>query len=140
MNLRMVLFTAALTLIGMICLPSCSPTPPATPTATATPAADPVRGEEIFTKGVNESPPCISCHQVSDNSSFGFALGPNLIGIGNRASTRITDMSAEDYLANSILEPAAFIVPGYRNIMYPKFADHFSEQDVADLIAYMMTL
>ena len=139
MNLRMVLFTAALTLIGVICLPSCTPIPPASPTATAAPAADPARGEEIFTKGVNQSPPCISCHQLN-NSGFGFSLGPSLIGIHTRAAARITDMSAEDYLTDSILHPADFIVPGYRNIMYPKFADHFSEQDMADLIAYLMTL
>jgi mono/diheme cytochrome c family protein len=135
MNLRMVLFIA-LTLIGIFCLPSCTP---ATPEATAIPVVDLVRGEEIFRKGVNESPPCISCHQVT-TSSFGFALGPSLIGVGNRAATRISGMSAEEYLTDSILNPGSFLVPVYRNIMYPKFADHFSEQDVADLIAYLMTL
>lgn len=139
MNLRMVLFVAALTLLGLICLPSCSPTPPATPTATVTPAADPVRGEEIFVKGINSSPPCITCHQAN-GAAVGLALGPSLIGIRNRAAARVAGMDAATYLTNSILHPADFIVPGYRDIMYPQFDDHFTEQDVADLIAYLMTL
>jgi mono/diheme cytochrome c family protein len=99
---------------------------------------DAARGEEIFRHGVNESPPCIGCHQVS-NGGFGFALGPNLSGIATRAGKRVTGMSAEAYLEDSILHPSDFVVPGYRDIMYPQFADHFSDQDVADLVAYLMT-
>lgn len=139
MNLRMVLCITALTLMGCFCLPSWATTLFMTAPEIEAPAADPVRGAEIFRKGVNESPPCISCHQVT-NTSFGFSLGPSLIGVRNRAATRLKGISAEDYLADSILHPAHYIVPGYRNIMYPKFADHFTAQDVDDLVAYLMTL
>jgi mono/diheme cytochrome c family protein len=139
MKLRMVLCIAALTLMGCFCLPSWAATLLMTPPEIDPPPADPARGQEIFTKGLNGSPPCISCHQVI-GTSFGFALGPSLIGIHSRAATRIEGMSAEAYITNSILHPADFVVPGYRNIMYPKFANHFSDQDMADLVAYLMTL
>lgn len=139
MNLRMVLCMAALTLMGCLCLPSWAMTLLPTAPEPAIPAADPARGEVIFTRGVNGSPPCASCHQVT-GTNFGFALGPSLIGIRNRAAARIPGMSAEDYLMDSILHPEDYLVSGYRNIMYPKFADHFSEQDIADLIAYLMML
>ena len=49
-------------------------------------------------------------------------------------------MRAEDYIRQSILDPHSFVVPGFRDIMYPDFKKHFSEQDIADIIAYLMTL
>jgi mono/diheme cytochrome c family protein len=141
MKLRIVLFITALTLLGCAGLPLWVMTLQMEPEAAveAPPPPDTERGREIFAKGVNGSPPCVACHQVV-SSDIGFALGPSLQGLRNRAGKRIPNMSAEAYLTDSILHPDDFIVPGYRNIMYPKFADHFSEQDIADLVAYLMTL
>lgn len=141
MKLRIVLFIAALTLIGCAGLPLWAITLQMEPAVEieAPPPPDAARGQEIFAKGVNGSPSCVGCHHLV-SSEIGFALGPSLQGLRNRAGTRIPNMSAEAYLIDSILHPEDFIVPGYRNIMYPKFADHFSEQDVADLVAYLMTL
>ena len=39
-----------------------------------------------------------------------------------------------------MLDPHAYIAPGFRDIMYPEFAAYFDEQDIADLIAYLMSL
>jgi len=100
---------------------------------------DPARGEDIFHHGVNDAPPCSTCHLTAQGMT-GFSLGPNLAGVGARAATREAGLSARDYLRQSILDPYAFLVPGYRNIMYPDFAAHFDEQDLADLIAYLLSL
>jgi cytochrome c len=88
---------------------------------------------------MNGAPPCSTCHLVVEGEQR-FSLGPNLAGLGERAGTRIEGLAAEDYIRQSILEPHQFVVPGYRDIMYPNFGEHLSDGDVADLIAYLMTL
>ena len=69
-----------------------------------------------------------------------FDVGPNLANVNERAGSRVEGMGAEDYLRDSILHPGVFITPGYRGAMYAFYADALSDQDVNDLIAYLMTL
>ena len=89
--------------------------------------------------GQRDTPPCCTCHQtVSDQVSF--SLGPNLAGVGRRAGMRVERLTAEEYLRQSMLKPGRYIVPGYRNMMYPDYDVYFTEQDVHDLIAYLLTL
>jgi cytochrome c len=107
--------------------------------AAPTLVGDPARGELIFRTGVSESPPCSTCHQVTAGS-YGFNLGPNLEKIAERAATRIAGQDARRYIEDSILHPHDFIVPGFRDIMYDQFDSHLSAQDLADLVAYLMTL
>ncbi len=101
----------------------------------ATPVADPAHGEVIFREGVNGSPPCITCHALAPG---GFALAPPIPGIAGRAAQRVAGLSAEAYLTQSVRDPSAYLVPGYRNLMYPGYADHFTDQDMRDLIAFML--
>jgi len=105
--------------------------------STAPLPGDTERGAEIFRHGVNDAPPCITCHALTQGM---FSIAPVMQGISQRAGERVEGLSADDYLHQSILEPSAFIVPGFRSIMYPDYADHLSAQDVADLIAYLKTL
>lgn len=98
---------------------------------------DAKHGAEIFTHGVGDAPPCISCHSLGQSP---FSLGPKMIGISQRAGQRVPGMSAEAYLTQSILEPSAYVVSGFRDIMYPNFKEKLSPQDIADLIAYLETL
>lgn len=102
-------------------------------------AGDPARGAEIFSQGRNEAPPCMTCHLVT-KGGYGFSLGPNLQGVAERAGSRIAGFSAPQYLEDSILHPAHFVVPGFHVSMYTDYADHLSAQDVADLVAYLLTL
>ncbi len=98
---------------------------------------DATHGADIFTHGIGDAPPCVSCHSLGQSA---FSLGPKMIGISQRAGERVPGLSAEDYLRQSIIEPSAFLVSGFRDIMYPNFKDKLSEQDIADLIAYLETL
>jgi cytochrome c len=102
-------------------------------------SGDAERGAQIFTQGVNNAPPCSTCHLVIEGEQR-FSLGPNLAGLGERAGTRVEGLTAEGYIRQSILEPHQYVVPGYRDIMYPDFGEHLSDSDVSDLIAYLMTL
>jgi cytochrome c2 len=139
--------TAALT-IGVVLIASnpiqVSATPQPTAAVTPTVAAlvgDAERGKDIFKNGLGDAPACTACHAVSKGGGFTVRLsGPNLQGLGERAGTRVEGLTAEEYLAQSILVPDAFVVDGYANIMFPGFAEHFSEQDTADLVAYLLTL
>ena len=61
---------------------------------------------------------CMGCHTLSVPGdpvfrATGPLVGPSLTGIGNVAATRRPGMSAEAYLRESIVEPQAFVVPGY---------------------------
>jgi cytochrome c2 len=97
------------------------------------------RGAQFFAQGQGEAPPCSTCHQTV-TGQFGFTIGPNLDGIGERAGIRVDGLTAEEYLRQSMLEPRRYIVPGYRNMMYSNYNSHLTEQDVQDLIAYLLTL
>ncbi|MCA9909873.1 MAG: c-type cytochrome [Anaerolineae bacterium] len=105
----------------------------------AEPVGDAARGDTIFHQGVNGSPPCSSCH-LTAAGAYGFALGPNLADVRERAAMRVAGLDAAAYIRQSVLDPHAYIAPGFRDIMYPEFAAYFDEQDIADLIAYLMSL
>ena len=86
------------------------------------------RGEQFFV-----SIGCNACHSLDADTTI---VGPSLVGIADRAGTR-TNLSAEDYMRQSINDPSAFIVDGFTNSMIvPKLPPN----QVDDLIAYISTL
>ena len=108
------------------------PTEEAAPTAEATkeaaaPVGDPAAGEQLFEAN------CAACHGAENGA------GPALTGMGERAATRVDGMSAEDYLHESIVDPSAYVVDGFADIMPKGFADQFSDQELSDLVAYILT-
>ncbi len=96
-------------------------------------------GAQLFAQGRGEVPPCSICHRVV-SGQVGFSIGPNLAGIGEHAGTQVAGLSAEEYLRQSILEPGRYIVPSYRNMMYADYDAQLTEQNIQDLIAYLLTL
>lgn len=101
--------------------------------------SDAARGAQLFAQGQEDTPPCSTCHRVISRQ-VGFSIGPNLAGIDERAGTQVAGLSAKEYLRQSILEPERYIVSGYRDIMYPDYRTQFTEQNIEDLIAYLLTL
>jgi mono/diheme cytochrome c family protein len=66
-------------------------------------------GEEIFkTKGT-----CEVCHRIGQKGT----RAPDLAGIGARAGKTKPGMNGKEYIIESLLHPAAFIVEGYPPIM-----------------------
>lgn len=83
---------------------------------------DPKRGEKLYTKHG-----CASCHTLTGDK----LVGPPL----NKVATRLN----ANELRQSILEPNAIIAKGFQANM-PSFAGIIGEQELADLVAYLLTL
>jgi cytochrome c oxidase subunit 2 len=103
--------------------------------ADSLPTGDATQGERLFTQSIKGAPSCSTCHTVDGTDS----VGPSLQGYGETASTREDDQSAEDYTYASIVRPAAHIVNGFSNVMYGQYGQRLSEQQIADLMAYLLT-
>ncbi len=94
------------------------------------------RGAALFKTGHGALPSCSTCHSTGHEK----IVGPGLGGLHAVAGQRVPGLSATDYVRNSILTPGGHVVPGFENIMPPVFGQVLSDQDIADLIAYMLTL
>src|SRR5207247_1537442 len=74
-----------------------------------TPAQLVKAGEEIFkTKGT-----CEICHRIGQKGT----RAPDLAGIGARAGKTKPGLSAKQYIIESLINPSAYLVEGYPNIM-----------------------
>ena len=121
-------------------VPTTTIEPTTIPESTATPVPDPARGQllyELGPEGVYE-PFCANCHTLTDID----LLGPGFAGMADRAATRVPGLSAEEYIRQSIVDPAANIVEGNwpeDEVMPTSYAEEYSEQDINDLVAFLMT-
>lgn len=119
-------------------------TPPpvvvALPADDALAAGDPIKGQQVFA-----SQACAACHQVTGTAQ---PVCPNLSTIGTTASEIITDAgyagkaaSGPQYLYESIVSPAAYIVAGFNDGVMPNnFATTLTDEQIFDLVAYLNTL
>ena len=81
---------------------------------------------------------CRICHSLDPNVTL---VGPSLAGVATRAATRVPGMTAEEYLRESILEPDAYVVPGFpAGQMIPTYLEILSDEDVDNLVAFLLTL
>lgn len=102
---------------------------------------DAATGEILFTTGIGDAPACSTCHAIRNGQPGArFLSGPSLVGISTRAATRRPHLTAQEYLRQSILQPDVFLVDSYANVMYALYGQVFSDQDIADLVAYLLTL
>lgn len=80
---------------------------------------------------------CATCHSLEPDVVL---VGPSLAGIASRAADRVPGQSAATYLRISIIEPGAFLVPGFQNVMQQNFGEALDGGQVEALIAFMLTL
>ncbi len=106
---------------------------PQPPAAAAQEAAE--RGKELFW---GASVGCFRCHAVGGK---GGTRGPELTQVASRASQRVQGLSAERYLFEKIHAGATyeFKVPEYVPMM-PPFGQIISEEQIRDLVAYLLSL
>ena len=117
----------------LLTLTACSSTPTE---FTDLPEGNVERGATLFTQSVNGAPACSTCHTLDGT----VVVGPSLQGFGDAASSRVSEMSAQEYAHASIVQPASFLVSGFGNSMYNQYAQRLSPQEIADLVAYLLTL
>ncbi len=99
-------------------------------------AADPIsRGKAIFMgKGT-----CAACHKIEGTDAVG-AVGPELSKIGDVAGTRVAGQTAEQYIEQSIVNPSAYLVPSYADLMTKTFGQTLAPEELQDLVAYLSSL
>ncbi len=91
---------------------------------------------------------CGACHTIQEIPTARGTVGPNLSDLGTVAGTMKPGMSAKDYIRESILQPNAFIVPGFPSPSpMPPFSvgptstgTQFTEDDLNTLIDYLASL
>ncbi len=126
--------TRLIALTLLIALSACASTPAALPADF--PAGDAERGAALYGEVINGAPSCVSCHTL-DGSALN---GPSLQNYAARAGARVDGQSAEVYTYISLVQPAAHVVSGYANVMYSQYDQRLSAQQIADLMAYLLTL
>src|SRR5687767_6621416 len=92
-------------------------------------------GREIMAgKGI-----CLTCHTVGKSGALRF---PDLGGIGAQAKNRVPGLSDVEYLAQSMYEPFAFVVPGFPPAMPPVNQPPIglTDQEILCVIAALQTL
>lgn len=81
---------------------------------------------------------CLVCHSIGSPGP----RAPDLAGVGARAETRPEDMSSEEYLRESLVDPGAQLVEGYEPIM-PKMdapPTSLTEVEITAVVAYLQSL
>jgi cytochrome c553 len=130
-------------------------TPKVVATATQAAAAggaggDPVKGQALFANGFGDPavPACSTCHTVDTEE---IKVGPSQKGVATHAipHAQATGQDLPTYFHTSIVSPNAFLVPnqeghtfavGGTSLMFQDYAKHLTDQQINDLIAYLLTL
>lgn len=93
-----------------------------------------LRGDQLFlAKG------CGGCHTIEGVAGAVGILGPKMNGIAARADSRRPELSAAEYIEQSIRDPGSFIVEGYSPLM-PTLVSSMSGIELESLISYLLTL
>lgn len=100
---------------------------------------DAANGEELFTTLYTEVGfACATCHHVDSEDRL---IGPGLLNIKIHGAGHVEGLTLVEYLHQSIVEPNAYIVPDYpENLMPQTYSELFTEDQINDIIAYLLTL
>ena len=101
----------------------------ATPAPTLGPQAE--LGKQVFSRD------CGACHSTSPDTII---VGPSLAGIASRAETRVQGQDAYTYLLTSVMQPEAYLVEGYENLMPGSLSKQLTGEELDGVIAYLQTL
>lgn len=104
-------------------------------------SADADNGETLFNQMTSTGFACSNCHNANADVRL---IGPGLLNIPTMAEDRVEGEPAIVYLYNSIVHPNDYIVegdPAYPEGLMPQnYTDVFSEDEIFDLVAYLLTL
>ena len=99
------------------------------------------RGEKLYKQtviGAGSAPGCVTCHSLAEGVVL---AGPSHAAVGLATESAVPGTSAEAYLRESLINPDAHIVDGFTSgVMYANYAKELSGQEIADLVAFMLSL
>ena len=101
----------------------------APPTPTLSPQAQ--LGKQVFTRE------CGACHSTTPDTII---VGPSLANIARKAGNRVDGQDATTYLLTSIMQPDAYLVTGYENLMPASLGKQLTGEEIDNVIAYLQTL
>ena len=114
---------------GEVSPSSAAPATPAAPQTSSTQMSQAqlvAEGQQLFSDN------CAMCH---DGQS---GIGPPFKGMVDRADNRVRGESAQQYIHQSIVDPSAYVVAGYQDMMPKDFAQKFSNEQINALVAYIV--
>lgn len=118
------------------------PTP--TPTPDPLPNADLERGREIFETGAGVlDHGCVECHTLDGTliphpTNPDYYIAPTLQGISVVAAERAPELSAVEYIRQSVTDPEAVLAEGYYSPMTRTPGLLLSDEDLDNVIAYIL--
>ena len=134
---KSVLFTVVVLMLAALALTACGGG------GSGAEGPDAANGEKLYnqaTLGSNSAEGCASCHAF-DASEGDETDAPFTAGVATRAESAVPGLSAEEYLLESIVNPDAYVVEGFNaGDMYATWEAELTEQQIADLVAYLLTV
>jgi mono/diheme cytochrome c family protein len=110
-----------------------SATAPQTPTTAKPP---PPAGDAAAGKALFNAQGCSACHTFKPAGATA-KVGPDLDNLAADAA-KANRGTTEEYAAESIKDPTAYVVPGYPNGVMPAFTS-LSDKQVGDLVAFLVS-
>ncbi len=94
-------------------------------------------GREVFS-GLSGKAGCEICHSVEPGRVL---VGPSLAGVASIAGSRVSGLTAAEYLRASIIDPDAYVVEGFRaGQMLPIYEEQLTPDEIDALVDYLLTL
>lgn len=124
---KIALIALLLCCFHVVACKSGKPATPPTPTLTAELA----QGKQLFSQH------CGSCHAIEADTVI---VGPSLFAVADRAQERAPDMTPQQYVEHSIVQPEAILVPGYDNVMPTNFGTRLTGEELDAIVAYVLNL
>ncbi len=84
---------------------------------------------------------CSGCHNLNldQTADTPGSPGPNMHNLPENAAQRVAGEDAAAYVHTSIVNPGAFVVPGYVNgIMPQNFSEQMSEEEINGLVKWLL--
>jgi nitric oxide reductase subunit C len=96
-------------------------------------------GKELYEQAtLGSAAGCKTCHSLEPGTVI---IGPSMAGIGTVAASRVSGMSAEEYLKKSIVDPNAFVAEGFpASVMPNTYITQLTEEEIDKLVAYLLSL
>lgn len=110
-------------------LAACGGNSTATPQATL--SEQEAHGQQLFYQD------CAACHTIVGDA---VVVGPALAGIATRAETRVPGLNASAYIEQSILDPSAYLVEGFGDLMPKTWGTTLTGEELDALVAFLLTL